>query len=167
MGYSINKLNEIYTQSYRGEPEFYAFVLYKNHNINFREYFLERYTNFDSNSPNVAFFVIDNPSAWFNNSRSSVNEVNKEEEIDVVLDYFGVNPSWLPAVITFDSLRSRSCNVFSLKNLENNSTRLDEFFGALFKPKSGSETYVKRCQFIKGTFHDIRMNIFIQKIIRV
>lgn len=87
------------------------------------------------------FFVLDTPEDWLKREdieyyRSMYgNHYNPElndQQVDLVCDYFSIHPNKLPAIVAFPNLSSRSCNVFSLKDIENN-TELLSIFKTLFQ----------------------------------
>jgi hypothetical protein len=191
LGYPTKTLRDIINNREEIQREYpsvyYAFILYKNEHIEFKNYILRNFNRFDRNSPNVLFFLLDYPADWFDNyrRRDHVELHGKDyqyqlndEEVDKVIEHFGIKNFKLPLVITFKSLHSFKTSVFSLSNVQDNDFELDTFFLSLYRPLVGNEDYYERSQLIHRQFPNIpsevvtnpnqdRMYMVFEKIIDV
>lgn len=144
MGFPLQSWGDIISRRKEFEellrPSFFCFVLYKSTDYMFREFILRNFNFLHNQSRDVVFFVLDKPEDWLkrddidyyrNIYGDSYNPELNDEEVDSVCDYFGIHPNKLPAIITFPNLSSKSCNVFSLKDVETHY-ELEHIFMTLF-----------------------------------
>lgn len=104
-------------------PPFYVIPLYKESHSEFRDYVLSNFINIHDNSGSVAFIVNDlTPDGWrFRDDAKYYNEMMGQDyrpklndyEIDVICEYFSIEPQGLPYVISFRDFWWRAFDKFS------------------------------------------------------
>lgn len=156
MGFPLGSWGDILSRREEFEkllrPSFFCFVLYKSSDHMFREFILRNFNMLHDQSRDVVFFVLDKPEDWLNREDidyyrgiygDSYNPELNDQEVDLVCDYFSIHPNRLPAIITFPNLRSKSCNIFGLKNVDSDN-ELEVIFETIFLDKDSGSMYKGR-----------------------
>lgn len=156
MGFPIRRLSDILYKNLDSnlQPDFYCFVLYNEEHTKFRNFILDKFNDLHNMSRGVVFFILDRPESWLKREdipyyRQTMGDAYQpalnDKEVEIVCEHFGVHPKKLPAVIAFPNLDSNSCNIFSLKDIENEN-ELMHFFATLFTDERRNDRLERRQQ---------------------